>query len=358
MPWELIARQTASDASPTSAQPSSSWATLGDSSATQNFSILDKLATKYGGGPYTLKMRWPELNSGKGGENAWVQSSLPDATLGRGVKATGYREIDIEYPGCFWAGLQRCDGPAGPAYICSLAANGNWWYPMGTSASWNAGASSFPGACESGTNGHTVHKVELWLWAEEQWGWSFLLFGALLATAYVGGGVWSGGGRGWDKAALQSHPHWSNWIALRGLCQDGLNFARGGGGAQPHQCSASAGSSSSSSRGDPEAGGGDDGRSRRSKSSKASSSRSSDKASSSKHKKAGKRSSSERAGGGNKGDDAQTPLLADAPPVASGSGSGSGATRPSSGGYRGDEWSSPKVQLQSGARETGVKVKY
>jgi hypothetical protein len=357
MPWELIARQTASDASPTSAQPSSSWATLGDSSATQNFSILDKLATKYGGGPYTLKMRWPELNSGKGGENVWVQSSLPDATLGRGVKATGYREIDIEYPGCFWAGLQRCDGPAGPAYICSLAANGNWWYPMGTSASWNAGASSFPGACESGTNGHTVHKVELWLWAEEQWGWSFLLFGALLATAYVGGGVWSGGGRGWDKAALQSHPHWSNWIALRGLCQDGLNFARGGGGAQPHQCSASAGSSSSSSRGDPEAGGGDDGRSRRSKSSKASSSRSSDKASSSKHKKAGKRSSSERAGG-NKGDDAQTPLLADAPPVASGSGSGSGATRPSSGGYRGDEWSSPKVQLQSGARETGVKVKY
>jgi hypothetical protein len=357
MPWELIARQTASDASPTSAQPSSSWATLGDSSATQNFSILDKLATKYGGGPYTLKMRWPELNSGKGGENVWVQSSLPDATLGRGVKATGYREIDIEYPGCFWAGLQRCDGPAGPAYICSLAANGNWWYPMGTSASWNAGASSFPGACESGTNGHTVHKVELWLWAEEQWGWSFLLFGALLATAYVGGGVWSGGGRGWDKAALQSHPHWSNWIALRGLCQDGLNFARGGGGAQPHQCSASAGSSSSSSRGDPEAGGGDDGRSRRSKSSKASSSRSSDKASSSKQKKAGKRSSSERAGG-NKGDDAQTPLLADAPPVASGSGSGSGATRPSSGGYRGDEWSSPKVQLQSGARETGVKVKY
>lgn len=357
MPWELIARQTASDASPTSAQPSSSWATLGDSSATQNFSILDKLATKYGGGPYTLKMRWPELNSGKGGENVWVQSSLPDATLGRGVKATGYREIDIEYPGCFWAGLQRCDGPAGPAYICSLAANGNWWYPMGTSASWNAGASSFPGACESGTNGHTVHKVELWLWAEEQWGWSFLLFGALLATAYVGGGVWSGGGRGWDKAALQSHPHWSNWIALRGLCQDGLNFARGGG-AQPHQRSASAGSSSSSSRGDPEAGGGDDGRSRRSKSSKASSSRSSDKASSSKHKKAGKRSSSERAGGGNKGDDAQTPLLADAPPVASGSGSGSGATRPSSGGYRGDEWSSPKVQLQSGARETGVKVKY
>ena len=356
MPWELIARQTASDASPTSAQPASSWAALGDSSATQNFSILDKLATKYGGGPYTLKMRWPELNSGKGGENVWVQSSLPDATLGRGVKATGYREIDIEYPGCFWAGLQRCDGPAGPAYICSLAANGNWWYPMGTSASWNAGASSFPGACESGTNGHTVHKVELWLLAEEQWGWSFLLFGALLATAYVGGGVWSGGGRGWDKADLQSHPHWSNWIALRGLCQDGLNFARGGG-AQPHQRSASAGSSSSSSRGDPEAGGGDDGRSRRSKSSKASSSRSSDKASSSKQKKAGKRSSSERAGG-NKGDDAQTPLLADAPPVASGSGSGSGATRPSSGGYRGDEWSPPKVQLQSGARETGVKVKY
>jgi hypothetical protein len=129
MPWELIARQTASDASPTSAQPSSSWATLGDSSATQNFSILDKLATKYGGGPYTLKMRWPELNSGKGGENAWVQSSLPDATLGRGVKATGYREIDIEYPGCFWAGLQRCAPRVLPTSAASLrtATGGTQW---------------------------------------------------------------------------------------------------------------------------------------------------------------------------------------------------------------------------------------
>ena len=27
-------------------------------------------------------------------------------------------------------------------------------------------------------------------------------------------------------------------------------------------------------------------------------------------------------------------------------------------GYRGDEWAPPKAQLQSGARETGVKVKY
>ena len=69
---------------------------------------------------------WPELNGGKGGENQWVQTSAPDAALGRGVKATGYREIDIEYPGCYWAGLQRCD-PTGPAYICSLASNGNWW---------------------------------------------------------------------------------------------------------------------------------------------------------------------------------------------------------------------------------------
>eukprot|EP01046_Picozoa_sp_COSAG06_P018698 COSAG06_NODE_1309_length_9914_cov_2.941722_8_plen_180_part_00 len=120
MPWELIARQTASDASPTSAQPASSWAALGDSSATQNFSILDKLATKYGGGPYTLKMRWPELNSGKGGENVWVQSSLPDATLGRGVKATGYREIDIEYPGCFG---EACSGVMAPRVLPTSAAS-------------------------------------------------------------------------------------------------------------------------------------------------------------------------------------------------------------------------------------------
>eukprot|EP01051_Picozoa_sp_SAG22_P009434 SAG22_NODE_788_length_7234_cov_18.112123_6_plen_348_part_00 len=347
MGWELLARQTASAATPTSAHPSASWGAIGGAvdRTADNFSIIKQPVPLYGAGPYTLKMVWPELDGGKGGENVWVQASAPDAVLGKGVKATGYRAVDIQYSGCGWAGLQRCDGAGQPEYVCSLAANGNWWYPIGTSVAWDGdGFTSFSGAC-NGRTGQTVHKVELWLLHTDPWGWSFLAACLVLGAIYVVGGVRSGGGRSWDKAALRSHPHWHQWVALRGLCRDGVNFARGASGrgsGSGTPASARTTGERSNHDTDTDRGGSRDSGSSKTKSKSGKSSKSSGK------QKEGKKGKRHEESAPN---DTERPLIAAVAPPAAAKSAGSS-------GYRGDEWSPPKVQLQSGARETGVKVQY
>ena len=64
------------------------------------------------------------------------------------------------------------------------------------------------------------------------WGAPFLLAAALLAIAYLGGGVLLQARASGAPLKLGSHPHAAAWQELRLLCTDGLAFARqqGGGG--------------------------------------------------------------------------------------------------------------------------------
>lgn len=54
-----------------------------------------------------------------------------------------------------------------------------------------------------------------------EWGITFLLFLTVAAAAYVGGGVFAGGGKG-----VTAHPHHNRWLDFHGLVQDGIVFAR------------------------------------------------------------------------------------------------------------------------------------
>ena len=61
------------------------------------------------------------------------------------------------------------------------------------------------------------------------WGAPFLLAAALLAMAYLGGGVLLQARASGAPLKLGSHPHAAAWQELRLLCTDGLAFARQGG---------------------------------------------------------------------------------------------------------------------------------
>lgn len=64
------------------------------------------------------------------------------------------------------------------------------------------------------------------------WGAPFLLAAALLAMAYLGGGVLLQARASGAPLKLGSHPHAAAWHELRLLCTDGLAFARQGGGGR------------------------------------------------------------------------------------------------------------------------------
>ena len=199
MPWELLARQTASAAMPVTSRPRSAWASVGDPADTTapNYSVLSLLRPMFGSGPYTLKMKWPGGSLSK--DQVWQQTSAPDKALGRGVSAEGYKAISANYDGnCEWKGLQLCDAHAyvcrtcpckqhpgtgnvtsdasvARRYICNLSPNGNWFFPIGTDEGWGSAPRTehFPGPCADGN--HPVTVVELWLWVDHPWGWGFIV---------------------------------------------------------------------------------------------------------------------------------------------------------------------------------------
>lgn len=68
-----------------------------------------------------------------------------------------------------------------------------------------------------------------------QWGWTVIGILVLGGGAYVGGGILLGGraGRGSGKAAhMSAHPHFEQWMEVRGLFNDGVRFCQGGGRGQ------------------------------------------------------------------------------------------------------------------------------
>ena len=68
-------------------------------------------------------------------------------------------------------------------------------------------------------------------------GWTLVVAFAVLSVFYVGGGVIKPRGGGgaqqppstasWPTVVLRRHPHWGHWIALWGLCVDGVQHVRG-----------------------------------------------------------------------------------------------------------------------------------
>lgn len=61
------------------------------------------------------------------------------------------------------------------------------------------------------------------------WGSGVLIFLVLVVGGYVGGGSVVGSRAKGSGVGVRNHPHWQRWQELRGLCADGVTFARSGG---------------------------------------------------------------------------------------------------------------------------------
>lgn len=79
--------------------------------------------------------------------------------------------------------------------------------------------------------GQTIYCASI-----SNWGQGFLMFAAVLGSAYVGGGVVLGSKQGAGQAGLKGHPHFKKWVELHAMVQDGVAFARGGKNRQPRGC--------------------------------------------------------------------------------------------------------------------------
>ena len=180
---------------------------------------------------------------------------------------------------------------------------------------------------------------------DAQWGWPLIALLLVGAAAYGGGGVLfaqrvqgrkpAGPGA---KAALQIHPHAARWREVWALVEDGIAHARGGGGAGRPQ--RRQGGDEEAPPDSTEGEGASPRKERREKRQK---------------KERGSRKGSKDS----RSASAKEPLLEPSPAPAPGPPPPEAAEKKGGGsGYRGDEWAPPKAQLQSGARETGVKVKY
>ena len=69
--------------------------------------------------------------------NIWAQTISPLENAPTASTVTGYRAISIGTSGNSWGGLSRSDGSS--AFIDGNPANTNWYYPIGSSNSWNGG---------------------------------------------------------------------------------------------------------------------------------------------------------------------------------------------------------------------------
>ena len=61
------------------------------------------------------------------------------------------------------------------------------------------------------------------------WGAVFLISIGLFVAAYGVGGVAFGARTKGGRWAVEAHPHFRQWLEIRGLCLDGLRFVRAGG---------------------------------------------------------------------------------------------------------------------------------
>jgi len=75
--------------------------------------------------------------------NIWAQTISPLENAPTAATVTGYRAISIGTSGNSWGGLSIGDG--GSAFIDGNPANTNWYYPIGSTSSWNGGLPQYDG---------------------------------------------------------------------------------------------------------------------------------------------------------------------------------------------------------------------
>jgi hypothetical protein len=88
--------------------------------------------------------------------------------------------------------------------------------------------------------GGFCNVAEVEFYPPSRLGWTLSAILLLGGAAYVAGGVALGKRAGGKAAGLPAHPHYGRWLVLRGLCTDGVRFARSGGQAHPTVAAAAA----------------------------------------------------------------------------------------------------------------------
>ena len=170
---------------------------------------------------------------------------------------------------------------------------------------------------------------------DSPWGVSFIVAMLLLAVGYVGGGIGIGVKTSGGKSELAAHPHYRQWQELRGMVNDGLQLVKGGRPQAPsgYEHAAKGGAPKESTVRTAEAS--------RKQGSRDGKRGDGEKRKSASPKKSRSSSKSKHGSGGASGEAGQA-LAPAAPAVAS-------APEPR-------VWQPTRSVLQTGARETGVKV--
>ena len=82
--------------------------------------------------------------------------------------------------------------------------------------------------------GGFCNVAEVEFYASSVWGWLMVALilggggGYVVAGGFYGQRLKGGAGGGGVAALLAAHPHYTRWIEVAGLCEDGVAFARGG----------------------------------------------------------------------------------------------------------------------------------
>jgi len=99
-------------------------------------------------GSLEMRISWPD--TGIAGRNIWRQDSNPTT-----APVVGYEAVDINYADQYWAGLEL--STSGAAYLDGSVQHPNWFYAIGSFASWNDGIPSY---------GPAATQVALWVRTE------------------------------------------------------------------------------------------------------------------------------------------------------------------------------------------------
>ncbi|WP_374000227.1 fibrinogen-like YCDxxxxGGGW domain-containing protein [Bdellovibrio bacteriovorus] len=122
-------------------------------------SILNRIDNfKTSGNRYHFRLTWP----GEPLKNIWFQTTNPTAD----VNVAGYASEFVQGYSNYWSGLELSNGTHGPAstsaFLDGSVNHGNWYYGVGTYASWGTTPSGIPASDVLGSS-HGVPEVNLWI---------------------------------------------------------------------------------------------------------------------------------------------------------------------------------------------------
>ena len=106
--------------------------------ATAKYSILSKLDEIKNAAAYEFRLNYPTL----GQRNHWTQTFDPRSGVSPSSPVPGYTAINIDAAGSLWGGLELSGAST---YLDGSVNHGNWWYSLGSIASYGAGGMPGPG---------------------------------------------------------------------------------------------------------------------------------------------------------------------------------------------------------------------